>query len=42
MFITMGATASMCLRIALLRPPQADRSALIETAARMLLAALAP
>lgn len=41
-FITMGATASMCLRIALLRPPQADRSALIETAARMLLAALAP
>jgi len=38
-FITMGATASMCLRIALLRPPQADRDALIATAARMLLAA---
>lgn len=38
-FITMGATASLCLRIALLRPPEADRDRLIDTAARMLLAA---
>lgn len=38
-FMTMGATASLCLRIALLRPPRADRSRLIDTAARMLLAA---
>lgn len=38
-FITMGATASLCSRIALLRPPRADRDALIATAARMLLAA---
>ncbi|MFW0787744.1 helix-turn-helix domain-containing protein [Gordonia sp. CPCC 206044] len=38
-FLTMGATANLCLRIALLRPPQADRAALIATAARMLLAA---
>ncbi|WP_168698756.1 TetR/AcrR family transcriptional regulator [Gordonia paraffinivorans] len=38
-FLTMGATASLCLRIALLRPPEADRGELIATAARMLLAA---
>lgn len=38
-FLTMGATASLCLRIALLRPATADRQALITTAARMLLAA---
>lgn len=37
-FLTMGATASLCLRIAL-RPPTADRGALISMAARMLLAA---
>lgn len=41
-FLTMGATASLCLRIALLRPPTSDRQALIDTASRMLLAALAP
>jgi TetR/AcrR family transcriptional regulator, ethionamide resistance regulator len=41
-FLTMGATANLCLRIALLRPPDADRDALIATAARMLLAALVP
>ena len=38
-FITMGATASLCSRIALLRPPGSDRGALVATAARMLLAA---
>lgn len=38
-FLTMGATASLCLRIALLRPPQSDRESLIAMAARMLLAA---
>ncbi|VFA89365.1 TetR/AcrR family transcriptional regulator [Gordonia paraffinivorans] len=38
-FLTMGATASLCLRIALLRPPETDRGELIATAARMLLAA---
>lgn len=38
-FITMGATASLCSRIALLRPPGSDRATLIATAARMLLAA---
>ncbi|GAB89265.1 hypothetical protein GORHZ_055_00490 [Gordonia rhizosphera NBRC 16068] len=41
-FLTMGATANLCLRIALLRPATADRPALIATAARMLLAALDP
>ncbi|OZG27356.1 TetR family transcriptional regulator [Williamsia sp. 1138] len=41
-FLTMGATASLCLRIALLRSPTSDRQALIGTAARMLLAAFAP
>ena len=38
-FLTMGATASLCLRIALFRPPDADRDALVGVAARMLLAA---
>lgn len=38
-FLTMGATASLCLRIAVMRSPQADRDRLIATAARMLLAA---
>jgi hypothetical protein len=41
-FVTMGFTASGCLRIALARPESADRSALIETTARMLAAALTP
>lgn len=41
-FLTMGATANLCLRIALLRPASSDREALIATAARMLLAALVP
>lgn len=40
-FLTMGATASMCLRIALFRPRNADRQALVDAAARMLLAAFA-
>lgn len=40
-FLTMGATASLCLRIALFRRPDADRDALVATAARMLLAAFA-
>lgn len=38
-FLTMGATNSLCLRIALLRSGQADRDRLMATAARMLLAA---
>ena len=38
-FLTMGATASLCLRIALLRPENSDRENLISTGARMLLAA---
>lgn len=41
-FVTMGFTASGCLRIALYRPPSADRAALIDTTARMLAAALVP
>ncbi|MXP23666.1 TetR family transcriptional regulator [Gordonia sp. HNM0687] len=41
-FLTMGATANLCLRIALLRPEGSNREALIATAARMLLAALMP
>lgn len=41
-FVTMGFTASGCLRIALQRPPGADRAALIDTTARMLAAALTP
>ncbi|MCF8607250.1 TetR/AcrR family transcriptional regulator [Gordonia sp. HY442] len=40
-FLTMGATASLCLRIALFREPDADRDALVAAAARMLLAAFA-
>lgn len=39
-FIVMGATASLCSRIALLRPPQSDRDKLVSVAARMLLAAV--
>lgn len=39
-FIVMGATASLCSRIALLRPPGADRTKLIAVAAKMLLAAV--
>lgn len=38
-FLTMGATASLCLRIALSRGPDADRDALVAAAARMLSAA---
>lgn len=41
-FLTMGAAANLCLRIALLRPPQADRQRLVDAAARMLLAAFTP
>jgi AcrR family transcriptional regulator len=41
-FLTMGATASLCLRIALLRPAGSDRQTLITTGARMLLAAFDP
>lgn len=41
-FVTMGFTASGCLRIALQRPPTSDRAALIATTARMLTAALIP
>ncbi len=37
-FVTMGLTASGCLRIALQRPPQADREAMIETTSKMLAA----
>jgi len=39
-FVTMGFTASGCLRIALQRSPHADREAMIEVTARMLAAAL--
>ncbi|WP_068165799.1 TetR/AcrR family transcriptional regulator [Rhodococcus phenolicus] len=39
-FIVMGATASLCSRIALLRPPQSDRAKMIAVSARMLLAAV--
>ncbi len=39
-FIVMGATASLCSRIALLRPARADRAKLITMAAQMLLAAV--
>ncbi|HEY9313718.1 TetR/AcrR family transcriptional regulator [Williamsia sp.] len=38
-FLTMGATANLCWRIAVMRSPEADRDRLIATAARMLLAA---
>jgi AcrR family transcriptional regulator len=41
-FMTMGFTASGCLRIALHRPPTSDRTALIATTARMIAAALIP
>ncbi|MBM7457556.1 AcrR family transcriptional regulator [Rhodococcus coprophilus] len=39
-FIVMGATASLCSRVALLRPARADREKLIAMAAHMLLAAV--
>ena len=41
-FVSMGFTASGCLRIALQRPPDGDREAMIDTTARMLAAALHP
>ncbi|HEY1688379.1 MAG TPA: helix-turn-helix domain-containing protein [Solirubrobacteraceae bacterium] len=41
-FVTMGLTASGCQRIALQRPPGANREAMIEVTARMLAAALQP
>jgi len=41
-FVTMGAAASLCLRIALQRPEGSDRDAMVRTAARMLVAALSP
>lgn len=39
-FVTMGLTASGCLRIALERSPHADREAMIDVTARMLAAGL--
>ncbi|WP_241386408.1 TetR/AcrR family transcriptional regulator [Rhodococcus sp. CH91] len=39
-FIVMGATASLCSRIALLRPRRSDRDRMIEVTSRMLLAAV--
>lgn len=39
-FVTMGFTASGCLRIALQRPPGSDREAMVEMTARMLAAGL--
>jgi len=39
-FIVMGATASLCSRIALLRPRRSDRTRMIAVTARMLLAAI--
>lgn len=41
-FVTMGVTSSACLRIALLRPPDSDRDAMVALTARMLVAALTP
>lgn len=41
-FVTMGFTATGCLRIALHRPPGSDRAALIDATARMIAAGLAP
>ncbi|MFN8150796.1 MAG: TetR family transcriptional regulator [Solirubrobacterales bacterium] len=41
-FVTMGFTANGCLRIALQRPPGADRQAMVEVTARMLSASLRP
>ncbi|WP_306437418.1 MULTISPECIES: TetR/AcrR family transcriptional regulator [unclassified Rhodococcus (in: high G+C Gram-positive bacteria)] len=38
-FLTMGATASLCMRVALFRPAGSDRTKLVATTARMLLAA---
>ncbi|WP_051032914.1 TetR/AcrR family transcriptional regulator [Rhodococcus rhodochrous] len=39
-FIVMGATASLCSRIALLRPRRSDRTQMVAMTARMLLAAI--
>jgi AcrR family transcriptional regulator len=41
-FVTMGLTASGCLRIALERPAHADREAMIDVTAKMLAAGLRP
>lgn len=41
-FVSMGFTATGCLRIALQRPEGSDRDAMIDTTSRMLTAALAP
>lgn len=41
-FVTMGVTSSACLRIALQRPPDSDRDAMVALTARMLAAALTP
>jgi AcrR family transcriptional regulator len=41
-FVSMGFTATGCLRIALQRPRDSDRDAMIDVTARMLAAALAP
>ena len=41
-FRVAGTGSLGCLRIALHRPPSADRTALVDTTARMLAAALAP
>jgi AcrR family transcriptional regulator len=41
-FVMMGFTANGCLRIALQRPPNADRDAMVDVTARMLAAALRP
>ncbi len=41
-FLTMNATLTLCLRIAVHRPKHSDSSAMIDTAATMLLAALTP
>lgn len=41
-FLTMGVTSSACLRIALQRPPESDRDAMVALTARMLVAALTP
>lgn len=39
-FVTMGVTSSACLRIALQRPPGADRDGMVRLTAKMLAAAL--
>ncbi len=41
-FVTMGFTATGCLRIALHRPPGSDRKALIDDTSRMIATGLAP